>query len=341
MRGQNHDVKYAILRALKEIGSAAGAARIQQRLRADGIHLQPRTVRFYLLQLDREGLTRAVSRRSGRELTEQGRIELSRAKIPEKLRFIASQIDSLVYRMSYDLLAHSGTIVSNLALIRRDCLQAALEEMSRAFGKRLGMGTRLALAREGGTFGSITVPPGFVAIGTVCSVTANGILLKEGIPVTSRYGGLMEIKDGKPARFVALIDYNGTTLDPLEAFIRAGMTRVRDCVRTNNGVIGVSFREIPSAALEKVRRIKKAMEERGLDGILAIGVPNQPLFEVPVGEGRVGMIVNGGLNPVAALNEAGIDVQFRSLAEVEDIARFEDFTVLRERHRSAGVGVPP
>jgi repressor of nif and glnA expression len=193
------------------------------------------------------------------------------------------------------------------------------------------MGTKLAVVREGERFGSTIVPPDRVALGTVCSVTANGILLKQGIPVTSRFGGLMEIKDGKLSRFVALIDYNGSTLDPLEVFIRGDMTRVRDCVRTGDGVIGVSFREIPAAAVSDVRQIKKEMDRQGLDGILAIGAPNQPLFHVPVGEGRAGLIVAGGLNPIAALREAQADVDFHSLSEVEDISRFADFNALRDQ----------
>jgi repressor of nif and glnA expression len=49
----------AILKALEEIGRPAGAARIRERLLASGGRLQPRTVRFYLLELDREGMTRS------------------------------------------------------------------------------------------------------------------------------------------------------------------------------------------------------------------------------------------------------------------------------------------
>ena len=179
--------------------------------------------------------------------------------------------------------------------------------------------------------GSATVPSGRIALGTVCSVTVNGILLKHGIPVVSRFGGLIEIRDRRPVRFVAVIEYSGTTLDPLEAFIRAGMTQVRECVRTDSGVIGVSFREIPAASVPAVRRIKEEMDGQGLDGIMAIGTPNQPLFEIPVGEGRAGLIVSGGLNPIAALWEARMEVTFHSLAEVEDITQFVDFHDLSRR----------
>jgi len=325
MNRHNTTAKAAILKALQDIDATAGAAKIQERLHAAGIRMEPRTIRHYLLEMDREGLTRCVSRRSGRELTEQGRHELKYANIIEKVGFVASRIDSLVYRMTYDLRAKVGTIVSNLAVIPKETLVRALEIMRPVFTRRLAMGTRLAVVPEGENFGSITVPEGQIALGTVCSVTANGILFKQGIPVLSRFGGLMEIRNRKPSRFVALIEYSGTTLDPLEVFIGAGMTRVRDCVRTDSGVMGVSFREIPAAATLAVRQLKDEMDAEGLNGILAIGMPNQPLFDVPVGEGRAGVIVNGGLNPIAALCEAGMQVKFQSLAQVEDVARFEEY----------------
>lgn len=319
------DAKIAILKALKEMDGPAGATRIQERLQADGLDLQPRTVRFYLLQLDRAGLTRFVSKRSGRELTAAGRRELECAHVIRKVGFVGARIDALVYRMTYDLDENSGTIVSNLALISRDLLGRGLEAMRPVFMRRFGMGTKLAVVPAGETFGAQTVPTGQVALATVCSVTVNGILLKQGIPVVSRFGGLMEIAGGQPVRFVALIEYSGTTLDPLEAFIRAGMTQVRELARQGNGVVGVSFREVPAAAVEQVHEVKAALARRGLDGILAVGIPNQPLFEIPVGEGRAGVLVAAGLNPIAALCEAGIPVTFQSLAEVSDVARFGDF----------------
>ncbi len=322
--------KVAILKALKEIRSPAGAARIRQQLLAFGVNLQPRTVRFYLLQMDREGLTKPVSRRAGRLMTEAGHRELQHANIIEKVGFVAARMDSLLYRMSYALPAAAGTIITNLALIPRSFVVRAVEDMKPVFARRLGMGTRLAIAREGETLAGTTVPAEKVALGTVCNVTVNGILLKHGIPVTSRFGGLMEMREGKPVRLTALIEYRGTTLDPLEMFIRARMTRVRDCARTGNGIIGICFREVPVAALPEVRRIRKDMEHQGLDGILAIGYPNQPLFDIPVDEGRAGLIVKGGLNPIAALCEAHGEVQFHPLHEVEDIGRFSDFSVLRD-----------
>jgi HTH-type transcriptional regulator, global nitrogen regulator NrpRI len=328
---QNQTIKLAILKVLQDLGTPAGAARIVQHLSSRGAHLQPRTIRFYLLQMDHEGLTKPVSRRMGREITAKGRDELAHANIIEKVGFIASRIDALGYRMTFRNSRGAGTIISNISMIEKGYLARALEYMNPVFGKKLGMGSRLAIAKEGEQLAGVMVPKGMVTLGTVCSVTVNGIMLSERIPVTSRFGGLIELRDAKPVRFVELIEYRGTTIDPLEFFINANMTRVRECARTGNGVIGASFREVPSVALDEVRRIGREMERHGLGGILALGKPNQPLLDIPVAEGLCGMIVLGGMNPIAALHEAGAKVTIQSLAGLEDFGSFLPFQVLRNR----------
>ena len=334
MTQQNKSIKLAILKVLQDLDAPAGAARIVQHLSSQGANLQPRTIRFYLLQMDREGLTKPVSRRMGRELTAKGRDELAHANIIEKVGFIASRIDALGYRMTFRNSVGAGTIITNISTIEKGYLVRALEYMNPVFGKKLGMGTRLAIAREGEQLAGVKVPKGMVMLGTVCSVTVNGIMLSERIPVTSRFGGLLEMRDGKPVRFVELIEYRGTTIDPLEFFINANMTRVRECAKTGSGMIGASFREVPSVALDEVRRIGREMERHGLGGILALGKPNQPLLDIPVAEGLSGMIVLGGMNPIAALHEAGAKVTIQSLAGLEDFGSFQPFQALRNRYPS-------
>lgn len=327
MMTRSDKARITILKALHDIDGPAGGARIMASLSAMGVYLQERTVRFYLLQLDKEGLTHFVSRRRGREITTRGREELARANVMEKVGFVAAKVDTLGYQMSFTNKNGKGTIIVNTALIKKKDLTRALAVMKPVFAAGLGMGTKLAVAHVGQKLGNTVVPKDSVALGTVCSVTMNGILLHEGIPVTSRFGGLLEMRDGEPVRFVELIEYTGTTLDPLEAFIKAGMIRVRECARTGSGIIGASFREIPSVAINDVHHIGKGMEAHGLAGILAIGKSNQPLMDVPVAEGRAGMIVTGGLNPIAAVFEAGIQVSMQSLAGLEN---FNTFTTFKE-----------
>lgn len=330
--------RMAILRALHDMSGPVGATRLMERLASMGHTVQPRTIRFHLLQLDREGLTRFVSRRLGREITDRGREEMTRANVVEKVGFVAAKVDNLGYRMSFESRRGKGSIIANLAFVDHRVLRLALKEIEPAFAAGLGFGTRLAVAGAGQRIADLSVPEGQVALATVCSLTVNGLLLKEGIPVVSRFGGLLEVRDRRPVRFVELIEYAGTTLDPLETFVRAGMTRVRECARTGEGIIGASFREIPAVALPEVTRLQRQLESQGLWGIMAVGRPNRPLFEIPVADGRAGLIVVGGLNPLAAVFESGIRIGMLSMSGIEDIERFGPFkTVCRQTEEQTWV----
>jgi repressor of nif and glnA expression len=324
--------KLAILRGLEDTDGPVGATKLVSRLTAMGVSVQPRTIRLYLLKMDREGLTEFVSRRAGRRITDRGREELAHGNVLDKVGFVAGKVDNLSYQMTFGNRHGRGTIITNVSLVDRRVLKLALQEMEPVFAAGYGMGTKLAVVEAGGRIAGMAVPEGMAGLGTVCSVTVNGIMLNEGIPVTARFGGLVEMRDGKPLRFVELIEYAGTTLDPLEAYIKAGMTRVRDCVRTGSGIVGASFREIPAAAVGEVDRIAREMKGRGLGGILALGAANRPLLDVPVAEGRAGLVIVGGLNPLAAAHEAGIRLSLFSLAGLEDYEAFAGYREVCRRH---------
>ena len=315
----------AILRALHRASGPVGAARLAEMLAGMGVDLRPRAVRYHLLHLDRAGLTRTVDRRHGRVLTDRGVDEVLRAGAVEKVGFIASQVDDLGYRMTFDLRTGAGSMVVNVARIDERDLPRSIQQIEPVVRARLGMGSRLILGRAGERVGDYVVPYDCVAFGTACSVAVNGILLKYGIPVVSRYGGLLEMAGGRPVRFVELLEYRGTTVDPLAIFIRAGMTRVLAAARTGDGLVGASFREIPAVAVPDVRRIQREMQRHDLGAILEIGRPSRPLLDIPVQEGRAGMIVLGGLNSFAALQESGIPVHIEPLAGLADIAGFRSF----------------
>ncbi|MDR0994503.1 MAG: DUF128 domain-containing protein [Verrucomicrobiota bacterium] len=325
------DIKQRILKALLTLERPSGATQVGAVLRGWGLSLSDRSIRLYLLQLDAAGCTELKSRRHGRVLTPSGRNEAAKQDVLERMAFVSGQIDELNYRMGFHLQNGKGTLVVNTTLLSSGAVEEVIRIIRPVFAARLGMGTRVALLKAGAVYdlqhGSV-VPEGKVALLTICSVTLNGILLKEGIPVTSRFGGLMEFKDHVPQRFVELLEYGGTTQDPLELFIRAHMTSVRKCAQTGFGVVGASFREFPSVALPEVLKIREQLKKMGLNGIVAIGSPNQPLYGLPVSEGRTGLVLLGGLNPVAALEESGVENMNRSLAGLMEYGRFSEFHYL-------------
>lgn len=301
-----------ILNILKSSGKARGATRIAKRLEEFGFALSQRTVRYYLQKMDQDGLTHNLGKR-GRKITPQGEKELKSAFVLEKVGFVAARIDTLTYLMNFSLKKLRGEVILNISTIDKEYLNKALQQIQLVFRAGLAMGRFAVVGPPGENIGDISVEDGRVAIGTVCSVTINGILLKEGIHTTSRFGGLLELAKGSPFRFTQIINYDGSSIDPLEIFIKGAMTSVRQAVLSGNGTIGASFREVPSIAIPRVEIIRKRLDAIGLNGILMLGKPGRPLLDIPVSEGRAGMIVAGGLNPLAAVEESGIATHNRAM----------------------------
>lgn len=295
----------SILQVLQEHDTPLCSSKIVLEIQKFGVVMSERTVRHYLKQTDQDKLTENFGRK-GRMITPKGVEELKSAFIFEKVGFVAAKIDTLTYEMDFSLQKSMGSIILNLTTFHKQYLYKAFKQIKSVFQAELGMGRYMIIGYPGTALGNIKTDADKITIGTVCSVTINGILLKNGIYTTSRFGGLLEISKGKPIRFVEIINYDGTSIDPLEIFIKGGMTSVKNVILTGKGKIGASFREFPSIALDKVEKIKKKLDEIGLNGILMIGRPGRPLLDIPVPEGRTGMIVAGGLNPVAAVEETGI-----------------------------------
>ena len=141
----------------------------------------------------------------------------------------------------------------------------------------------------------------------------------------SRYGGVVEIDGGEPRRFVSLISYEGSSVDPLEIFIKSGMTDAGGATRARSGRILASFREIPVVCLDQARQLAAMLAERGIRGILLMGGPNRPLLEVPVGIDKAGMVIVGGLNPVAVLEENGIPTRNAAMATLAEFSLLAPF----------------
>ena len=322
--------RLAILRVLKDADTPLTGARVAEKLAANGVEISERTVRLYLKALEEEGLTRHYGKR-GRRITESGLRELAAAGGIEKVGFLSAKIDQMTYRMDFDLHRKSGTLVVNITLVDLKDLIPVLPLIYRVFEERYAMGRLMALFQPGERVDDILVPEGKLGLATVCSITLNGVLLQYGIPTNSRFGGLLEIRNKKPTRFVEIITYDGTSLDPLEVFIRSGMTDYVGAINTGNGRIGASFREFPTASQHKVEEIAGELEEIGLGGLLRVGNPGQPLFDIPVSEGRVGAVVIGGLNPVAVLEETGRRVYSRALAGLIGFDRLFPYTELSRR----------
>ena len=324
-----HDIErkaVTILRIVSESMEPLGARVIAQRLEGYGIVLGERAVRYHLKLMDERGLTRLIGR-DGRVITERGVEELDSALVGDKVGFVISKIELLAVQTTFDWEKRSGQVPVNVSFIPRLQFKRAREEMRGAFEAGLCVSDLVAVAGEGERLAGSYVPPGKIGFATICSLVVNGALLKAGIPMDSRFGGLLQIREQQPFRFVELIQYSGSSLDPSAIFVASRMTSVAKAVSKGNGKVLANFREIPAICRPVAEEVFSGLKEAGIGGLLVMGDTSQPVCEIPVELNKIGVILLGGLNPVAAAVEAGIAIEnsaMSGMVNYSQLIRFEE-----------------
>jgi repressor of nif and glnA expression len=328
MGSETQDVERKVLAILNTLGDsqeAVGSTIIAKRLKEQGIELSERTVRYHLRLMDERGLTRLAGRRDGRIITELGQAELKKAMVTHKVGFVFSRIEVLAFRTNINLDTRTGSIPVNISFFRKEDLNKALRAMKPIFQAGFCASDLVAVANEGEVIGDLVVPEGKAALATVCSVVVNGALLKAGVPIDSKFGGILQIRNYSPLRFIELIHYAGSSLDPSEIFIRANMTSVAEAAKDGNGEILANYREIPAVCRPLAEEVAAKLKDARLGGILLIGNVSEPVCEIPIELNRVGVILIGGLNPVAAAVEAGITSESHAMSTVLEYQGLKKF----------------
>ena len=314
----------AILRVLSGSSEPLGARIIARQLKDYGIDLTERAVRYHLKLMDGRGLTQAVGR-DGRLITPSGIEELQNALVGDKVGFVINRIELLAFHTTFDGESQSGLVPINTSLFPEEKFPQALKAMREAFKAGICVSELVVVAKEEEKIGETVIPRGKVGFATVCSIVINGALLKAGIPMDSRFGGILQIRNYKPLRFVELIHYAGSSLDPSEIFIRSKMTSVGEVARRGEGKVLANFREIPSQCRSIAETVMARLKEAHLGGLVVIGNTSEPVCEVPVEPNKVGIILLGGLNPVAAAMEAGIEAENAAMSSVIDYQQLRSF----------------
>ncbi|MBU2617860.1 MAG: DUF128 domain-containing protein [Euryarchaeota archaeon] len=317
-----------ILSILKDSGEPLGATIIARRLEGLGHDIGERMARNYLQILDEKGFTKKVKRR-GRVITEEGIAELKAEKIHERVGFIKSVIQDLSYQVTYNHLTRDGDIIVNISLIEAGKLEKALSTLRRMYESGWMISPLIKVFSEGEEVYGVVIPKGKAAICTVCSITIDGILVSMGIPTDPIYGGVVEVRNNKPERFVEIIRFDGSSLDPLELFMAKGMTNVLRVAEDGRGWILANYREIPASsrkdAMEVLDRISTLFK-----GIMMIGEPGEKVLGLLPSARRCGIAVIGGLTPIAAVEEAGIATETKAihgLMPIKTMKHIEDFSV--------------
>ena len=315
----------AILKVLSDAPHPLGGRVIARRLSDLGIDLSERAVRYHLKLMDKQGLTHPVGKKDGRLITNSGLEELGSALVSDRVGLVTAKIEMLAYQSSFDPEKRTGRVPINLSLFPKERFGQAIEAMKETFRASLCPSDLIAVAYEGERLGEVLVPQGRVGLATVSNIVINGALLKAGIPIDSKFGGIVQIQNHEPLRFVDLIEYIGSSLNPCEVFIVGKMTSVSKAAREGSGKILASFWELPALARPKAETVIKQLETVDIRGLTKLGKIGEPVCETQVGVSKVGIIVTEGLNPVAAAVEAGIEVINHTMSGVIDFGRLRSF----------------
>ena len=87
-------------------------------------------------------------------------------------------------------------------------------------------------------------------------------------------------------------------------------------MRTGSGKILANFREVPMSAKDDVDRLINRLLTAGFYGILEVGEPNSPVLGAHVDRDHLGIIITGGTNPMAAVQESGIPIITKAIKGV-------------------------
>ena len=105
------------------------------------------------------------------------------------------------------------------------------------------------------------------------------------------------------------------------------MTSVREAATTGSGRILANFREIPALARPMLDEIVQALKAVGIGGVVHVGNASEAVCQIRVGLNKLGMILLGGMNPIAVAEEAGLDASNTAnsgLIDFEELVSFYD-----------------
>jgi repressor of nif and glnA expression len=277
-----------------------GAKRLSELMAERGFILSDRAVQYYLSYLDTMGFTEKIGNQ-GRVLTTEGRQETDNALVDDRIGFIISKLERLAYRSTFNPATSTGEVAYNLSIVPEE----SFEQTKTAFDEVVTSGC--------GFFSSYRVidqdprvPPGFVGFISICSITMDGVFQRNGIPVKMAFGGRLALENGTPKRFNDLIGYRGTTIDPLELFISAGLTSISSFSKSGTGVALANIREVPVAAKKRVEATISLMNTCGF--VFPVTMGNQ-VFNLPNNPFRFSIVAFSGLNFIGNAVEHGIDIK--------------------------------
>ena len=235
-------------------------------------------------------------------------------KEAKNVSFVLEKIFNLMSQVTFDYNTFEGDIITNISYVDKQNLDEALEIINKLYKDypQYFMGDKYALVDDN---------DGKVGIATICSLTVDGILTNNGIVSIPIYSGVLDIDNRQP-RFIELISYTGSSVDPHEIFLKKDMCDIA----TGNGSdkILASVHSVPYVARDDALDIFDTIGDAGFN-FLDIGKPNEYIYNSKIDMYHFGYATAGGLNPIEKVKESDVCVDVKSIEKIMDFKYFETF----------------
>lgn len=231
----------------------------------------------------------------------------------QPLVFTLARIENLMHQVSLDPARMKGKIITNTSFVGKDRIKVTLDIFYDAIQSGLTICPMVKLEEDGSR----------IKIKTACSLTISGMLLKCGIPIRPKGGGIIEVREREPSRFINMLMYWATTIDPIDIFTAQGLTDIGGMMRNGNGRILGNLQEAPMLAKDRIEEMLDLLSAAEFAGVLELGEPNMDVLGVSVERDHLGIALVGGTNLVAAARECGIDVEHQSISDLTEVSEMK------------------
>lgn len=225
----------------------------------------------------------------------------------EKLNFILNKIWNLIENVSLNIEKEKGQIISNITYLEKENINQAIEIIANTYKNNPNFIN---------PYYKIIEKNNKIAIETISNLTIDGVLINNGIMCNPYYAGVLEIEEDK--KFVDLISYIGTSIDPNKIFISKSKTDI-----INQKKILASLKEIPIIAREDSINILNKLKELEIN-ILKIAKPREIIYNAKVNNYNFGVVTSSGLNQISVLNENNIKIidSYLTTTNFENMEKF-------------------
>ncbi|MBW9221652.1 DUF128 domain-containing protein [Methanothermococcus sp. SCGC AD-155-C09] len=223
-------------------------------------------------------------------------LEPTSGKGTVKIMPVLSKMLSMIHRVDYSIENERGNVLVNTGYVDKKYEDEVLDILKECFKSKTLISDRIGFE----------VKENLLIINTLCSSTIDGILIKCGIPVMPYYGGILEIAKN---RFIDIIAYEGTSLDPHEVFFNK--------VDGKNTILS-GVRKVPMASQENLINV---VDKLGWTGLYKIGKPNNDICGVKVEKNMLGFVSFGGVNPFAIIKNNNIPIEILALHDTMEYSK--------------------